>query len=101
MLLYFYVEFLAVGGASRCGSYLNDALVVSVSESDSTKGSKDLLPQPDTELHSSLRPRGIVRSSCPYGDASCQPKGSSSAGEEGRPPAPPPPTSPVAMETEI
>ncbi|XP_040053407.2 C-myc promoter-binding protein isoform X1 [Gasterosteus aculeatus] len=52
----------------------------SLSESDSTKGSKDLLPQPDTELHSSFRPRGIVRSSCPYGDASCQPKGSSSAG---------------------
>ncbi|KAM8893504.1 C-myc promoter-binding protein-like isoform 2-T2 [Spinachia spinachia] len=52
----------------------------SLSESDSTKGSKDLLPQLDTELHSSFRPRGIVRSSCPLSDASCKPRSSASAG---------------------
>ncbi|KAM6942929.1 C-myc promoter-binding protein-like isoform 3-T3 [Xenentodon cancila] len=52
----------------------------SLSETDSTKGSKDLLPQLDMEISSSFRPRGIVRSSYPYDDSSCKPKSSASAG---------------------
>uniref|UniRef100_A0A665WXA6 DENN domain containing 4A n=1 Tax=Echeneis naucrates TaxID=173247 RepID=A0A665WXA6_ECHNA len=45
-----------------------------------SKGSKDCLPQLDTEIHSSFKPRGIVRSSCPYDDLSCKPKSSVSTG---------------------
>ncbi|XP_061594021.1 C-myc promoter-binding protein-like isoform X3 [Cololabis saira] len=52
----------------------------SLSETDSTKGSKDFLPQLDLEISSSFRPRGIVRSSYPYDDSSCKPKSSASAG---------------------
>ncbi|XP_075934693.1 C-myc promoter-binding protein-like isoform X4 [Anarhichas minor] len=50
----------------------------SLSETESTKGSKDCLPQLDVEVHSSFKPRGIVRS-FPY-DSSCKPKSSASAG---------------------
>ncbi|XP_068584819.1 C-myc promoter-binding protein-like isoform X3 [Cebidichthys violaceus] len=50
----------------------------SLSETESTKGSKDCLPQLDVEVHSSFRPRGIVRS-FPYDDSSCKPKSSASA----------------------
>ncbi|XP_068433218.1 C-myc promoter-binding protein-like isoform X2 [Clinocottus analis] len=52
----------------------------SLSETESTKGSKDFLPQLDAEAPSSSRPRGIVRSSCPYDEASCKPRSSASAG---------------------
>ncbi|XP_039980187.1 C-myc promoter-binding protein-like isoform X2 [Xiphias gladius] len=52
----------------------------SLSETESAKGSKDCLPQLDMEVHSSFKPRGIVRSSCPYDDASCKPKSSASTG---------------------
>nr|XP_046251362.1 C-myc promoter-binding protein-like isoform X3 [Scatophagus argus] len=52
----------------------------SLSETESAKGSKDCLPQLDTEVHSSFRSRGIVRGSCPYDDSSCKPKSSNSAG---------------------
>ncbi|XP_038556710.1 C-myc promoter-binding protein-like isoform X2 [Micropterus salmoides] len=52
----------------------------SLSETESAKGSKDCLPQLDMEVHSSFKSRGIVRSSCPYDDSSCKPKGSASAG---------------------
>ncbi|KAK5874386.1 hypothetical protein PBY51_019333 [Eleginops maclovinus] len=52
----------------------------SLSETESAKGSKDCLPQLDMELHSSFKPRGIVRSSCPYDESSCKPKSSVSAG---------------------
>lgn len=52
-----------------------------VSESESAKGSKDCLPQLDVEVQSSFKPRGIVRSSCPYDDSSCKPKTSVSTGE--------------------
>ncbi|XP_034053428.1 C-myc promoter-binding protein-like [Gymnodraco acuticeps] len=52
----------------------------SLSETESAKGSKDCLPQLDMELHSSFKPRGIVRSSYPYDEASCKPKSSVSAG---------------------
>ncbi|XP_074480224.1 C-myc promoter-binding protein-like isoform X9 [Sebastes fasciatus] len=52
----------------------------SLSETESAKGSKDCLPQCDMEVHSSFKPRGIVRSSCPYDDSSCKPKSSASAG---------------------
>ncbi|XP_029353425.1 C-myc promoter-binding protein-like isoform X2 [Echeneis naucrates] len=52
----------------------------SLSETESSKGSKDCLPQLDTEIHSSFKPRGIVRSSCPYDDLSCKPKSSVSTG---------------------
>lgn len=55
--------------------------VFAVSETESAKGSKDCLPQLDMEIHSSFKPRGIVRSSCPYDDPSCKPKSSASAGE--------------------
>jgi len=54
----------------------------SVSETESTRGSKDLLPQPDQEAPPSFRPRGIVRSSCPYDDAS-KPQSSVSTGGGG------------------
>ncbi|XP_076590195.1 C-myc promoter-binding protein-like isoform X10 [Chaetodon auriga] len=52
----------------------------SLSETESTKGSKDCLPQLDVEVHSSFKSRGIVRSSFPYDDSSCKPKSSASAG---------------------
>uniref|UniRef100_A0A7N8X7V1 DENN domain containing 4A n=1 Tax=Mastacembelus armatus TaxID=205130 RepID=A0A7N8X7V1_9TELE len=52
----------------------------SLSETESTKGSKDCLPQLDVEVQSSFRPRGIVRSSCPYDDSSRKPKSSASTG---------------------
>ncbi|XP_056269210.1 C-myc promoter-binding protein-like isoform X2 [Pseudoliparis swirei] len=52
----------------------------SLSETESTRGSKDLLPQPDQEAPPSFRPRGIVRSSCPYDDAS-KPQSSVSTGQ--------------------
>ncbi|XP_053199484.1 C-myc promoter-binding protein-like isoform X1 [Scomber japonicus] len=52
----------------------------SLSESESAKGSKDCLPQLDVEVQSSFKPRGIVRSSCPYDDSSCKPKSSVSTG---------------------
>ncbi|XP_040885380.1 C-myc promoter-binding protein-like isoform X2 [Toxotes jaculatrix] len=48
----------------------------SLSETESAK--EDCLPQLD--IHSSFKPRGIVRSSCPYDDSSCKPKSSASAG---------------------
>lgn len=51
-----------------------------VSETESTKGSKDCLPQLDVEVHSSFKSCGIVRSSYPYDDSSCKPKSSISAG---------------------
>ncbi|XP_033506875.1 C-myc promoter-binding protein-like isoform X3 [Epinephelus lanceolatus] len=51
----------------------------SLSETESAKGSKDCLPQLDMEVQS-FKPRGIVRSSCPYDDSSCKPKSSASAG---------------------
>ncbi|XP_049910671.1 C-myc promoter-binding protein-like isoform X3 [Epinephelus moara] len=51
----------------------------SLSETESAKGSKDCLPQLDIEVQS-FKPRGIVRSSCPYDDSSCKPKSSASAG---------------------
>uniref|UniRef100_A0A3B4UZF9 DENN domain containing 4A n=1 Tax=Seriola dumerili TaxID=41447 RepID=A0A3B4UZF9_SERDU len=54
----------------------------SLSETESSKGSKDCLPQLDMEVHSSFKPRGIVRSSCPYDDSSCKPKSSVSTGTE-------------------
>ncbi|XP_047198658.1 C-myc promoter-binding protein-like isoform X4 [Hippoglossus stenolepis] len=52
----------------------------SLSETESAKGSKDCLPQLDVEVHSSFRPRGIVRSSCAFDDSSCKPKSSVSTG---------------------
>ncbi|XP_030614313.1 C-myc promoter-binding protein-like isoform X5 [Archocentrus centrarchus] len=52
----------------------------SLSETESAKGSKDCLPQLDLETSSSFRPRGIVRSSCPYDNSACKPKSSASAG---------------------
>lgn len=52
-----------------------------VSETESSKGSKDCLPQLDVESHPSFKPRGIVRSSCPFDDSSCKPKSSASTGE--------------------
>ncbi|XP_005751471.1 C-myc promoter-binding protein-like isoform X2 [Pundamilia nyererei] len=51
----------------------------SLSETESAKGSKDCLPQLDLEMSSSFRPRGIVRSSCPFDDSACKPKSSASA----------------------
>lgn len=52
-----------------------------VSETESSRGSKDCLPQLDADASSSFKPRGIVRSSFPYDDSSCKPKSSASAGE--------------------
>ncbi|XP_038125591.1 C-myc promoter-binding protein-like isoform X3 [Cyprinodon tularosa] len=52
----------------------------SLSETESAKGSKDCLPQLDLEISSSFKPRGIVRSSYPYGDSASKPKSSSSSG---------------------
>ncbi|XP_026234063.1 C-myc promoter-binding protein-like isoform X1 [Anabas testudineus] len=52
----------------------------SLSETESSKGSKDCLPQLDMEAHSSFKPRGIVRSSCPFDDSSSKPKSSASSG---------------------
>ncbi|XP_069561515.1 C-myc promoter-binding protein-like isoform X7 [Brachyistius frenatus] len=52
----------------------------SLSETESAKGSKDCLPQLDLEIGSSFRPRGIVRSGCPYDDSASKPKSSASAG---------------------
>ncbi|KAK2853669.1 hypothetical protein Q5P01_006330 [Channa striata] len=49
----------------------------SLSETESTKGSKDCIPE---EVHSSFKHRVIVRSSCPYEDSSCKPKSSASTG---------------------
>ncbi|KAM8876301.1 C-myc promoter-binding protein-like isoform 1-T1 [Synchiropus picturatus] len=48
----------------------------SLSETESSKGSKDCLSQLDMELGSTFKQRGIVRSSYPYGDSSCKPKNS-------------------------
>lgn len=53
-----------------------------MSETESTKGSKDCLPQLDMEVHSSFKPRGIVRSSYPYEDSSRKPKSSASTSKE-------------------
>uniref|UniRef100_H2UR89 DENN domain containing 4A n=1 Tax=Takifugu rubripes TaxID=31033 RepID=H2UR89_TAKRU len=53
----------------------------SLSETESSRGSKDCLPQLDADASSSFKPRGIVRSSFPYDDSSCRPKSSASAGE--------------------
>uniref|UniRef100_A0A7N6BQI8 DENN domain containing 4A n=1 Tax=Anabas testudineus TaxID=64144 RepID=A0A7N6BQI8_ANATE len=53
----------------------------SLSETESSKGSKDCLPQLDMEAHSSFKPRGIVRSSCPFDDSSSKPKSSASSGK--------------------
>ncbi|MEQ2252101.1 hypothetical protein ILYODFUR_018284, partial [Ilyodon furcidens] len=52
----------------------------SLSETESAKGSKDCLPQLDLEISSSFKPRGIVRSSYPYGSSARKPKSSTSAG---------------------
>nr|XP_043885939.1 C-myc promoter-binding protein-like isoform X2 [Solea senegalensis] len=52
----------------------------SLSETESAKGSKDCLPQLDMEVHSSFRPRGIVRSSFTHNDPSCRPRSSASTG---------------------
>ncbi|XP_011608155.2 C-myc promoter-binding protein-like isoform X3 [Takifugu rubripes] len=52
----------------------------SLSETESSRGSKDCLPQLDADASSSFKPRGIVRSSFPYDDSSCRPKSSASAG---------------------
>ncbi|XP_029935994.1 C-myc promoter-binding protein-like isoform X2 [Myripristis murdjan] len=52
----------------------------SLSETESTKGSGDCLPQLDVEVQSSFKPRGIVRGNCSYDDAACKPKGSASTG---------------------
>ncbi|XP_047219180.1 C-myc promoter-binding protein-like isoform X5 [Girardinichthys multiradiatus] len=52
----------------------------SLSETESAKGSKDCLPQLDLEISSSFKPRGIVRSSYPYGNSASKPKSSTSAG---------------------
>ncbi|XP_041639730.1 C-myc promoter-binding protein-like isoform X4 [Cheilinus undulatus] len=52
----------------------------SLSETESSKGSKDCLPQLDVEVQSSFKPRGIVRSSCAFDDSSGKPKSSASAG---------------------
>nr|XP_020480824.1 C-myc promoter-binding protein-like isoform X3 [Monopterus albus] len=52
----------------------------SLSETESTKGSKDCLPQLDMEAPSSSKTCGIVRSSCPYNNSSCKPKSSTSTG---------------------
>ncbi|XP_074521938.1 C-myc promoter-binding protein-like isoform X2 [Halichoeres trimaculatus] len=52
----------------------------SLSETESSKGSKDCLPQLDVESQSSFKTRGIVRSSCPFDDSSCKPKSSASTG---------------------
>uniref|UniRef100_UPI0037E766CA C-myc promoter-binding protein-like n=1 Tax=Semicossyphus pulcher TaxID=241346 RepID=UPI0037E766CA len=52
----------------------------SLSETESSKGSKDCLPQLEVEAQSSFKPRGIVRSSCAFDDSSCKPKSSASAG---------------------
>uniref|UniRef100_A0A3B3V644 DENN domain containing 4A n=1 Tax=Poecilia latipinna TaxID=48699 RepID=A0A3B3V644_9TELE len=52
----------------------------SLSETESVKGSKDCLPQLDLEAGSSFKPRGIVRSSYPYGDSARKPRSSTSAG---------------------
>ncbi|XP_019723070.1 C-myc promoter-binding protein-like isoform X1 [Hippocampus comes] len=51
----------------------------SLSETESTKGSKDCLPQLDVEINSSLHSRGIVRS-CQYDNSKCRTKTSSSTG---------------------
>lgn len=51
-----------------------------VSETESTKGSKDCLPQLDVEINSSLHSRGIVRS-CQYDNSKCRAKTSSSTGK--------------------
>ncbi|CAN9506669.1 unnamed protein product [Ophioblennius macclurei] len=52
----------------------------SLSETESTKGSKDCLPQLDQEINASFKPRGIVRSSCPYEDRASKPRSSASTG---------------------
>ncbi|XP_060913426.1 C-myc promoter-binding protein-like isoform X3 [Labrus mixtus] len=52
----------------------------SLSETESSKGSKDCLPQLEVEVQSSFKTRGIVRSSCAFDDSSCKPKSSASAG---------------------
>ncbi|XP_067351624.1 C-myc promoter-binding protein-like isoform X4 [Channa argus] len=49
----------------------------SLSETESTKGSKDCIPE---EVHSYFKHRVIVRSSCPYEDSSCKSKSSASTG---------------------
>nr|XP_057932989.1 C-myc promoter-binding protein-like isoform X2 [Doryrhamphus excisus] len=50
----------------------------SLSETESIKGSKDRLPQLDTEVGSSLRPPGIVCSRFPSDDSNCTAKTSAS-----------------------
>ncbi|AWP01157.1 putative C-myc promoter-binding protein-like [Scophthalmus maximus] len=52
----------------------------SLSETESAKGSKDCLPQLEVDVHSSFKPRGIVRSSFPFDESSCKPKSSVSSG---------------------
>lgn len=53
-----------------------------MSETESSRGSKDCLPQLEADTSSAFKPRGIVRSSFAYhDDASRKPKSSASAGE--------------------
>ncbi|XP_077568857.1 C-myc promoter-binding protein-like isoform X2 [Stigmatopora nigra] len=52
----------------------------SLSETESTKGSKDCLPQLDTEGNSSMHSRGIVRRSCQYDNFKSTAKTSASTG---------------------
>ncbi|CAG12501.1 unnamed protein product [Tetraodon nigroviridis] len=53
----------------------------SLSETESSRGSKDCLPQLEADTSSAFKPRGIVRSSFAYhDDASRKPKSSASAG---------------------
>ncbi|KAJ3593207.1 hypothetical protein NHX12_005543 [Muraenolepis orangiensis] len=51
-----------------------------ISETESTKGSGDCLPQLAVEVNATLRSRGIVRGNCSYDDVACKPQGSASAG---------------------
>ncbi|XP_057692439.1 C-myc promoter-binding protein-like isoform X1 [Corythoichthys intestinalis] len=52
----------------------------SLSETESTKGSKDCLPQLDTEVSSSMHSRGIVRRTCHYDNFKSSAKTSASTG---------------------
>ncbi|XP_068597955.1 C-myc promoter-binding protein-like [Brachionichthys hirsutus] len=52
----------------------------SSSETESSKGSKDRLPQLEAESHCPFRTRGIVRSVRPYDDPSRKPRSSAGAG---------------------
>ncbi|CAL8351557.1 unnamed protein product [Merluccius merluccius] len=52
----------------------------SLSETESTKGSGDCLPQLVVEVNATFKSRGIVRSNRSYDDVACKPKGSASTG---------------------